>query len=139
MNDNNENSALNKHCYVMDYLTNKNKIEMAKKYFVDVFNDCFCYTKECIIDMMKVEGIKEVKAYEAVREINNDFFWCNEFGEVGEKGQSCGKQCRSYAPRNGKSGCCKHVGNLYAKGEELTLSVTEPCVGDGRIYSTEAT
>ena len=57
---------------------------MAKKYFVDIFNDCFCYTKESIIDMMKIEGIKEVKAYEAVREINNDFFWCNEYGKVGE-------------------------------------------------------
>jgi hypothetical protein len=106
------------------FLTDKNKIKMAKKYFVDIFNDCFCYTKERIIDMMKVDGIKEVKAYEALREINRDFFWCNEFGEVGEKGQSCGKQCGSYEPRNGKNGCCKHVGHLYVKGEELTLSVT---------------
>ncbi len=96
---------------------------MSKKYFVNIFNDSFCYTKECIIDMMKVEGIKEVKAYEAVIDINNDFFWCKEFGEVGEKGQSCGKKCGFYEPRNGKSGCCKHVGNLYTKGKEVKINI----------------
>lgn len=97
---------------------------MAKKYFVDIFNDSFCYMKDCIIDMMKYKGIKEVKAYEAMKETDNDFFWCKEFGDVGEKGQSCGKNCPSYTPKNGKSGCCKYVGNLYSKGKELTISVT---------------
>lgn len=94
---------------------------MAKRYFVDIFSDYFCYTKECVLDIMRRQGIKEIKAYESVIERSNDLFWCKEFGDVYEKGISCGKQCDSYKPRNGKSGCCKHVGHLYEKGKELTI------------------
>ncbi len=95
----------------------------SKFYFVDIFNDTFCYTKEYIIDMMNIEDIIEVKAYEAIKVFNNDYFWCKEFGDLGEKGQSCGKICRSYNPKNGKSGCCKYFGNLYSKGKEIIIKI----------------
>jgi hypothetical protein len=45
-------------------------------------------------------------------------FYCREFGEFGEKGVSCGKECESYAPCNGKNGKCKHMGFTYEATDE---------------------
>jgi hypothetical protein len=46
---------------------------------------------------------------EAKVEYNTGYFWCSEFDEAGESGESCGKSCDKYKPRNGVSGrCCSH-------------------------------
>ena len=92
-----------------------------KKYFVPIFSEEFCYPKDTIIEKMKYEGLTEVKANLAEIHKSNDFFYCKEFGNIGEKGESCGKICDFYTPKNGKSGCCKHVGNLYIYGKEVTI------------------
>ncbi len=95
-----------------------------KMYFVPVFGEELCYSKDTIIDMMKFHSFKEVVANKAIPIKSNDHFYCSHFGEVGEKGD-CGKQCYSYTPKNGKNGCCKYVGKLYETGEEITIKINK--------------
>jgi hypothetical protein len=92
------------------------------KYFFKDVEDERCYRKEYWLSEMKADGAEELKLYEAVVSDEKDFFYCKAIQEVGEKGE-CGKQCKDYAPRNGKSGCCKHLGKLYEPSEIVTLNI----------------
>lgn len=92
-------------------------------YFAPLISEEHSYTLERIKKKMIDFGLNEVLAYKAVREYRSDYFWCKEFSEIGEKGQHCGKECGSYSPKNGKNGCCKYVGHLYVKGEEVRISI----------------
>jgi hypothetical protein len=65
---------------------------------------------------MKERGLSEIIVSEAIRELKTEYFFCKAVGGIGIKGEdyeSCGKECRTYKPRNGKSGCCKHRGFCY--------------------------
>lgn len=84
---------------------------MAKYYFFNK-DDETCYQKESIIDLMKMDGLTEATVIEAKRVKHDGYFYCRENGVVGETGE-CGRICNDYKPRNGKSGICKHYGNLY--------------------------
>jgi hypothetical protein len=68
---------------------------------------------------MKDNGLAELKLFEAERELNSGFFFCKEFHEVGEVGESCGKLCEKYAPLNGKNGRCKHSGFVYEQTDRV--------------------
>ncbi len=96
---------------------------MAKLYFQDK-NAEICEPKESILDMMRFEGYDELEVYEAKKDIGSDFFFCRDVWEVGEKGE-CGKQCKSYQPRNGKNGICKHNAPVYEHGEKITLTLKQ--------------
>ena len=52
-------------------------------------------------------------------------FWCKKYSAIGTNDYSsdgCGKHCKYYTPRNGKSGCCKyHSTQLYEHGKKVTL------------------
>ena len=91
-----------------------------KMYFTG-FSD-LCWDLKEIKSEMLYQGLKELEAWEAIPTRDNDYFYCKEFMEVGEKGD-CGKSCCKYAPKNGKSGCCKHVGKLYEHGNKLTIKL----------------
>lgn len=66
------------------------------------------------LDYMRENGIPEMKVYEGEPEYDTDHFYCKEYFEVGLKSEgSCGKICEGYAPRNGKSGRCKHSTHCY--------------------------
>lgn len=84
----------------------------------------YCQNIKSIFEEMIAQGLKETEVYEAIKTKDNNYFFCNEFGEVGEKG-ICGKGCISYNPRNGKSGCCKHLGNLYRLGNLVTININQ--------------
>ncbi len=94
---------------------------MSKKlYFIDEDAE-HCYGEQYFQRLMSEEGKQEIEVMEAVRAIGvPDFMYCKEYVGVFEKGE-CGKVCPAYLPRNGKSGCCKHVGKLYEHGEKITL------------------
>lgn len=82
------------------------------------------FPKSHLISGMKEYGLKKIHVFEAVRELNTDYFYCRASGEVGTKEETvCGKSCRDYVPRNGKNGCCKHRGFCYVPGNELILNV----------------
>jgi hypothetical protein len=101
---------------------------MSKYYFRDDDEDdgVNCYQKSAIIEQMKDEGLTELTVIEAKRETSMGYFFCQEWGEVGEVGESCGKQCDKYIPNNGKNGRCKHYGWCYEPTERTkTFKVKE--------------
>lgn len=97
-----------------------------KLYFSKAINEEICYAKSYLIDEMKERELSEIIVSEAVRELNIDYYFCNAVQKVYVKspeGEPCGKKCKSYVPRNGKSGCCKHRGFCYEPGKKFILKV----------------
>ena len=77
--------------------------------YYEFADDELCWTAQHFIEYMKEHSIKEMSVYVAKKIKVSGFFWCNEIEFVGSKIDSdCGKFCKNYDPRNGKSGCCKH-------------------------------
>jgi len=94
---------------------------MMKKLYFENEDSPTCHTIDYFIDNSDPDQ-KEVKVYVA-KPINDDsFFWCKSVGEVAENG-CCGKSCSDYAPKNGKSGMCKHKGKLYTHGKLVTIKL----------------
>ena len=92
------------------------------KYYLNSFNILALSKKDTISQMFK-NGVTEMIIYEAEKcKGVNDLFWCRQYVACGEKG-SCGKFCKHYEPRNKKSGCCKHHGNLYEEGRPYILNI----------------
>lgn len=81
----------------------------------------YCYSKKIHLEEMRenLEHTREV--FEAKREVGTDYFFCKEFGEVGEVGVGCGKQCNSYKARNGKNGRCIHSGHCYEQTDKRII------------------
>jgi len=98
------------------------KFTIMSKYFFLTKDDERCYTKKWIQDQIREHGFNELKVFAAERQTGFPYFFCSYFSVVGEVGESCGKGCYAYAPRNGKSGICKHYRNCYAPGEEVVIS-----------------
>src|ERR1035437_1181161 len=96
---------------------------MKKKlYFQDNVESEFCHPIEWYFDYMIDNDLKEVKLFEAKVERGTGYFYCKEFGEIGESNDTCGRGCDKYQPRNGRSGICNHWGFLYEPSEkELIL------------------
>lgn len=93
---------------------------MGKLYFRE-HEDESCYNEKALKIMMKKFGCKQQKVFEAKRMTHHDYFFCKEFGEIGEVGESCGSVCPKYIPNNGKNGRCKHYGYLYEKTEKSKI------------------
>jgi hypothetical protein len=97
---------------------------MAKKnqlYFRREDDEC-CYGLKYQLERARDEGLSEVTLFTAEKEKIEGVFYCHAVGECGEEG-TCGKQCDDYAPKNGKSGMCKHKGMTYAPAEEVTFKI----------------
>ena len=89
---------------------------MSKLYFD---NNCdWCHTLEYWKDKMREENRTEMELWRAKPVFGTLVFYCREFGEFGEKGVSCGKECESYAPCNGRNGKCRHMGFTYEATDE---------------------
>lgn len=89
---------------------------MSKYYFRK--DDELCYRESDIIDQMKEDDISELVVYEAKRELGTGSFFCLEYSEVMEVGESCGIVCEKYSPLNGKNGRCKHYGYVYEQTDK---------------------
>jgi hypothetical protein len=87
-----------------------------KLYFSEL-NDGLCETISSIKEEMKEQGIAEMDVFEAKIEYGNGYFYCREFGDIGEVGEGCGKMCDKYSPRNGKNGRCRFSGHTYEQTE----------------------
>ena len=77
-----------------------------------------CYSLSYIKDFMRIEGIEEMEVTLAIKDTDKDFFFCKEYQEVGEAGD-CGRHCKAYRPRNGKSGCCVNYGSCYIESDVI--------------------
>lgn len=91
--------------------------------------DEICFKEEYFIDIMKREGLTQMKLILAERQIGSDYFYCKKNQQCGEKGE-CGKQCEDYAPRNGKNGCCKHNRNIYVPVDDVILNIDGTIITD---------
>jgi hypothetical protein len=83
-----------------------------------------CHSIDYFYDEMIENGITELEVYEAIPETVKDIFWCKAQCFCGDSGNDeCGKDCRDYSPRNGKSGCCKHLTHkLYIHGDKVIIN-----------------
>jgi len=88
------------------------------KYYFENQDSELCYTKDHFIEEMKDRGISGMEVYPAKITFGTGYFYCQEYAEVGESGESCGKFCEFYKPRNGKNGRCKHHSNCYEPSDE---------------------
>mgnify|MGYP000968237924 FL=1 len=88
----------------------------SKLYFLTADAE-LCYKGEYLLEEA---GVDELEVYSANPIKDDSLFYCKEFESCGEKGE-CGKDCEGYEPRNGKSGCCKHLGQLYEHGDKVII------------------
>jgi len=96
-------------------------MKREKYYFEDTDSE-ICYNENYFIESM-LEGETEIEVYEAISDRICGVFWCKIHCFCGDDSRdTCGRQCKDYKPRNGKSGCCKHyTTKLYIHGEKITL------------------
>lgn len=81
-----------------------------------------CYPLEYHMESAPASA-KEIELYQAVPEKISGMFWCRAVEAVVEHGM-CGKQCAEYAPKNGKSGMCRHRCNtLYTRGNKVVIPI----------------
>lgn len=92
---------------------------MAKYYFQK--DDENCYNLVYHIQYMRENYIEQMEVFEAKAEYGTGYFFCLHYQEIGESGESCGKVCDHYSPRNGKNGRCKHHGNVYEQTDKVKL------------------
>jgi len=91
----------------------KKSDKLHKAWFISNLDD-ICIRISSHIEDMKQADLEEITLYLAERETGVSHFYCRELGFVGEKSEGgCGRECKHYAPRNGKSGACKHIGYTY--------------------------
>ena len=95
---------------------------MAKLYFQNDDSE-YAFSIDYFKEYMRNNNLKEMKVFEAKIETGARFFFCREFGEVGEVGESCGTICQEYSPRNGKNGRCRHSAHVYEKGEPVLIKL----------------
>lgn len=81
----------------------------------------YCNPLKSHYEQMREEGITEKTVYEAEIMIGEPFYFCSFFGEVGEVGEGCGKDCSEYKPRNGKNGRCKFSKNCYTPNDKFKI------------------
>ena len=97
---------------------------IMKQFYFKYSDSELCYSEEYFQDLMKNRGLKEMKVLKAEPEKISGVFWCKELSFSGDGTRDyCGKQCKKYKPKNGKSGCCiNHSSILYSHGDLVTLS-----------------
>lgn len=85
-----------------------------------------CYELDSIIDDDEYEGLTEIKLWEAIPYKVIGVFWCHAVYEpTTDSDNPCGRHCDDYAPRNGRSGICKHKDRrFYRPGKEFIYNVS---------------
>ena len=85
-----------------------------------------CHDLDFHLEEAREEGLQEIELFEAIPDKDKSYFWCKSFSEVcgiGPDFEPCGKSCEDYAPRNGKSGICKHKTHCYTHGNTVNFNV----------------
>lgn len=94
---------------------------MSKMYFREGVEE-ECWDLASMYDHMRIEGLKEMKVFEAEMVTDTTVFYCDFHGEVGDKAEGgCGKICEGYKPRNGISGRCVHHKNTYEQTDKFRI------------------
>lgn len=93
-----------------------------KLYFRDV-ESTICVNLQTHLEDAEDEELTEVTLFEAILDNHNvEHIFCGYMGEVTER-QECKKAvCSHYESKSGR-GVCKHRGDLYRFGKEITFKV----------------
>lgn len=96
-----------------------------KQLYFENSDSNICYPLDYIKDRMREDGVTEKTVWTAVPEKFRSYAWCKDaFDIIDINDNLCGKDCKSYSPRNGKSGCCKHyTRTMYEMGETKTIKL----------------
>lgn len=95
------------------------------KYYFENEDSETCYSKSDIIDIGAYEGLNEITVFEAKPVKDKNIFYCQYFMMSCEKSEtSCGKSCKGYEPKNGKSGMCKHQGKVFEPTKKVTFKIS---------------
>ena len=90
------------------------------KYYFTELDDEQCYPLRIIKNDAREENLSEIEVTEAKRVTGQGYFYCIKLevsGEIGEK--MCGRRiCKSYSPRNGRSGRCRYYTYYYEKTDK---------------------
>jgi hypothetical protein len=95
---------------------------MSRLYFDLQYLPERCFSLSAHRDRMKEVDVESLTLHRAQPVRDVPYIYCKAVQEVGERGE-CGRSCPLYAPRNGKSGACRHLGRLYEPTDE-TLVLT---------------
>lgn len=97
-----------------------------EKYFFENSDSEVCYNKKYFDIHMQEEGLTEMSVFEAIPDKIKGIFWCRKHKFCGDDSTvTCGKQCKEYAPRNGRSGCCKFYSTgIYIQGDKVKITPT---------------
>ena len=95
-------------------------MKRSKYYFEDKDSE-ICYSLDYFIEKANPEET-ELTLYPAMIMYGEPFFWCRKLQECGEVGEGwCGKECKDYSPRNGKSGRCRFSANCYEAADRPVI------------------
>jgi hypothetical protein len=98
---------------------------MKKQFYFENEDAEVCYTEDYWKASMRMDETTEIDVMQAVPDKEKGIFWCKHEAFCGDDStDTCGKQCYAYAPRNGKSGCCKYyTTTIYLHGDLVTLKL----------------
>ena len=113
------------------------------KYYFENSESENSYPKEHFIELMEERGISKMRVLLAKIVRGEGYFFCQKYGEVGEMGESCGRLCGKYEPRNGKNGRCRFHAARYEptdisvilKGKERVV-YQNTCKECGQVFET---
>jgi len=89
-----------------------------------------CYTLSYWLEYTHENNISEMEVFEAKKDIGSGHFFCKEFSQHGTVGDTCGRLCDKYNPRNGKKGICKHHRYTYECGKSIILKLNKKSNGN---------
>lgn len=95
------------------------------KYYFENLDSENCYSLDYFKEKMAEEEITEMQVFPAKMVKGKEYFWCDEYFEVGITKESCGKSCEGYTPRNGKNGRCKYHKNTCEPSDEPIIIRSE--------------
>ena len=98
---------------------------MDKRLWFKSVDGLLCYTIESHLDDMSMNDEPERVLFLARPVKIEGLLWCNWYGDSMEKGD-CGRHCKHYDPRNGKSGACKLLGRFYEPDVTASKTVQKP-------------
>ena len=97
---------------------------MKHKFYFESPSDEICYSLDYFVEKLEV-GEDELILFPAIPETCAGVFWCKIHHFCGDDSRdTCGRQCKEYEPRNGKSGRCRHHCHwVYEHGDPIRIDL----------------
>ena len=95
-----------------------------KKLYFENIDSEICRPLDWYVYDAKLEGLKEIKLVEAVRDRETkDYVWCSELESLEMRSLCRKSECSLYTPNKSGRGVCVNRGKLYLHGQEVIIDV----------------